>query len=165
MEDSSLQQGKLIADYILKNPAHFDTLMEYFLNGHYRLAQRAARPVNLCVEQQPKLILPYLDRVIENIKNPIHPAIRRNGLRMLQFIRIPEKYDGQLADICFKCINDVREPTAIRVFAMSVVLQIVHRYPELKVELKTLLEEHLPYSTAGFKSRGKKVLKALAQIG
>jgi hypothetical protein len=37
-------------------------------------------------------------------------------------------------------------------------------YPEIKTELKLLIEDQLPHQTAGFKSRGKKILKELENL-
>ena len=47
---------------------------------------------------------------------------------------------------------------------MSVLLKIVRRYPELKQELKQLIEDQMPFGSAGFVSRGKRVLKALESV-
>jgi hypothetical protein len=80
---------------------------------------------------------------------------------MLQFIDIPKKHQGVIADICFKSLIDKKEPIAIRVFSMTVIANLAAKIPELKNELIPIIEEQLPYASAGFVSRGKKVLKEL----
>jgi hypothetical protein len=47
---------------------------------------------------------------------------------------------------------------------MTVLLNIVKYVPELKEELKIIIEDQMPYASAGFQSRGKKTLKALEKI-
>jgi len=37
-------------------------------------------------------------------------------------------------------------------------------YPEIKTELQLIIEDQLPYQTAGYKSRANKVLKQLAKL-
>ena len=48
--------------------------------------------------------------------------------------------------------------------AKQVLLRLVDTYPELANELRALIESELPRATPGFRSRGEKVLRALARI-
>jgi hypothetical protein len=47
---------------------------------------------------------------------------------------------------------------------MDVIFNIVKKFPELKEELKLAIEEQMPFGSAGYKSHGGKVLKALNKI-
>ena len=138
--------------------------MEYFLSDDDRMVQRAARSVNYCAEYKSEWIYPFYKRLVKKLTNPPHDALKRNTLRMFEFMDIPEKHMGELADLCFKFLDSATEPVAVRVFAMSVLLKIVLVYPELKDELKVMIEDHMPYGSAGFKSRGRKILKELNKI-
>ncbi len=91
-------------------------------------------------------------------------AVKRNTLKILQFVDIPEDLLGITADICFRLLNDGKEPIAVKVFAMTVIFNIVKKYPELNEELKISIEEQMPFASAGFKSRGNKILKALLKM-
>ena len=44
---------------------------------------------------------------------------------------------------------------------MTVLYNITLKIPELADELKIIIEDQMPYGSAGFKSRGKKILKGL----
>ena len=44
---------------------------------------------------------------------------------------------------------------------MTVLGNLVKKYPEIKNELKYVIEEQFADQTAGFRSRGKKILKAI----
>lgn len=80
----------------------FDELFVFFLYKEYRVAQRAARPLSYCVTAHPKLIRKHWKRLIGNLKRPdLHDAVKRNSVRFLQHIDIPEKYRGDLMNICF----------------------------------------------------------------
>ncbi len=102
--------------------------------------------------------------MIENLQNPVHDAVKRNTLRILQFVDIPEDLLGLTAEICFSILNSAKSPIAFKVHAMSALLDIVKKYPELKGELKISIEEQMPFGSAGFISRGKRVLKALEKL-
>ena len=67
-------------------------------------------------------------------------------------------------DICFKFLESPTEALAVKVFSMGVLGNLATIYPEIKTELKLIIEEQLPNQTAGFKSRAKKVLKQLRRI-
>ncbi|MFT6970886.1 MAG: hypothetical protein ACJAXX_001453 [Roseivirga sp.] len=47
---------------------------------------------------------------------------------------------------------------------MTVLLYIARNVAELNNELKIIIERQMPSSSAGFKSRGNKTLKALEKI-
>jgi len=58
-------------------------------------------------------------------------------------------------------LENKKEPIAIRVFAMTVLANLADTYPEIKGELIAVIEDQMPYGSAGFISRGKKILKKL----
>ncbi|HMK05536.1 MAG TPA: hypothetical protein VK489_15150 [Ferruginibacter sp.] len=74
-------------------------------------------------------------------------------------MEIPEKYHGEIMDICFKYLESPTEALAVKVFSMSVLGKLAKKYPEIMQELKLLIEDQLPRQTAGFRSRAKKILK------
>lgn len=132
------------------------------MNSEYRINQRAAWPLSYSVKKHPELIKPHLKKVITNLKKPkIHDAVKRNTVRFLQFIEIPKSLHGITLDHCFKLLQNKKEPVAIKVFSMSVLANLTKEYPELKGELSAIIEDQMPYGSAGFKARGKKVLKQL----
>lgn len=156
-----------MASAIIADPSQFSLLMSHFLDDAgegYRLPQRAAAVVNEVCEKRPDFLMPYYERIILNLRNDIHDAVKRNTVRLLQFHHIPEDLLGEAADICFEQLQSTKEPIAIKVFSMTVLFNIVKRVPELKSELEYMIEEQMPYGSAGFVSRGRKILKALKSI-
>ena len=93
-----------------------------------------------------------------------HDAVKRNTVRLLQGVDLPEELMGRVVDICFKFLLDVKEPVAVRVFSMQVLYNICLKEPELADELRIVIEEFMPHGTAGFKSRGKRILKGLQKL-
>lgn len=150
-----------IVNFIGNDPEKFEVLMNLFLYDSYRVGQRSAWAVNYCATRHPHLIKPYLNKMIDYMHQTVHVAVKRNTLRLLQFIDIPEKLSGKIANICFEFLQSKDEPVAVKVFSMSVLAKICKTHPDLKNELKIIVEEQLPYSTAGFLSRAKKILKEL----
>lgn len=148
-----------IVDFVGVDPIRFEQLISVFLSGPYRVTQRAAWPVSRCVERHPQLIKPHLGVVLKFLRKPdIHDAVKRNIIRLLQFVDIPEKYQGRVLDICFDFLQDKKEPVAIQVFSMTVIFNITGDKPEIRKELITIIEDILPYASAGFRSRANKLM-------
>jgi hypothetical protein len=158
----SKSQATKIADYVSDNPIRFKALVDTFFKGPYRITQRAYWPLNLCVERNPDLVKPHLKRIVNYLHEPgIHDAVKRNTLRFLQFCSIPKALHGKVAALCFQYLESKKEAVAIKVFAMTVLSNIIENEPDLKKELKIILEDQLPYASPGFTVRAHRVLKAL----
>lgn len=156
--------AKEITNYVGNNPNRFKKLMELFFDKNLRISQKASWPVGFCAETYPSLIYPYLKEMIDNLQNPVHNAVKRNTLRIMGDIILPEELLGEAADICFQYLDDPKEAIATRVFSMTVCFNITKREPELANELKIIIEDHYPHGSAGFKSRAKKILKELRKM-
>jgi hypothetical protein len=162
LKEHSKKQKDQIVDHVGNDPKRFAQLVDTFLKGPYRVTQRASWPLSYCIEKHPDLLQPHWKKILAFASRPdIHDAVKRNTLRMLQFVRIPKAHQGVAADLCFRLLADAKEPVAIRVFAMTVLANIAKEVPELKNEIIPLIEDQLPYASAAFLSRGKKMLKEL----
>lgn len=165
LKEHSRRQAEKIARYALSAPSRFKELMDLFCSNEYRVAQRAAYALMVCTDEQPEIILPYLGRLLKNLrKEGIHDAIKRNTMRVLQDIHIPKKHQGAVLEAAFGFLNNKKEPIAIRVFAMTVIFNLSKLYPELGQELKLIIESEIDEGALpAFRSRGTKILKALGK--
>jgi hypothetical protein len=159
--EHSKSQALKISNYIGNDQNRFDELMMLFFDTEYRVTQRAAWVVSHCADKYPELIEPYIEPMILNLKKDITVAVQRNTLRVLQEKEMPNTIIGDAADICFKILESAKEPIAVKIFAMTLLANVCKKVPELKNELKILIEDQLPYGSAGFKSRANKILKKL----
>jgi hypothetical protein len=149
-----------IADYVGDDSQRFKSLVELFLGGPYRITQRAAWPLSICVEKHPKIVLPHLNKILDFAARPGgHDAVRRNAMRLLQFIAIPPRHQGKALDLAYRFLQDRKEPIAVRVFAMSVIGNLATEKPDLLGELCVIIEDEMPYATPAFRSRGSKILR------
>lgn len=150
-----------IIRYVGANQQRFNELMELFIQGPNRITQHAAWPLNYCVERHPHLLNIHFNSVAKLLQAPNQSdTLKRNLLRALQFVKIPIRYQGRIADCCFNYLTG-KEAIAIKVFAMTVLSNLAKENEELKNEIIPLIETQLPYGSAGFVSRARKVLKEL----
>lgn len=163
-EHSKAQCDKIVA-YINGDRQKFARLMKLFLEGEYRITQRAGWPLSYCIIDHPDLVKPYYGKLLKYLsQRDAHPAVLRNITRLFQHTDIPKRYHGQLMDLCFFFIASGETPVAIRAFSLTILEKMLHSYPEIAQELQLIIEENFNRSTAAFKSRANKVLKEIRRL-
>ncbi len=164
LKEHSKHNTLRVVAYIGNDKVRFKELIDVFMGDNMRATQGAAWALSFCCDHNSDLLSPYVEELILNLKNDIPVAVKRNTVRILQLIEIPASFFGETVDICFKLLNSKEEPIAVKVFSMTVLFNIVKKVPELKEELKISIEDQLPYGSAGFKARGKKILLSLSKL-
>jgi hypothetical protein len=110
----------------------------------------------------PEFMKNNFGKLLKNLKRPgMHDAVKRNTVRLLQEISIPEKYQGEIMSLCFDYISSPTEKIAVKAFSLTVLQNLSKTYPEIKQELKAVIEDRWDYETAAFHSRAKKILKSI----
>ena len=154
----SKAQATKIADYVGSDPKRFDELMKLMLGPVYRDSQRAAWPVSYCIERHPELVKPFNILIKQLEPDDAHVAVRRNVARLLQFVEIPNRYQGRIFEACYNLLSDPAETVAVRVFSMTVAANIAKGQPALMDELRLVATKYPQAWTAGFRSRARRVL-------
>lgn len=164
--EHSKQNSILIRDYIGKDKDRFNRLIELFLSDEYRVSQRTAMVISACFDRDAELFQEYRTILIRNLlDNEVNIAVKRNTIRILQFMEIPEKLEAPLFDLCLRYLEDRSETIAVKAFSMRVAFNICKQYPELRKELKTMIELNMEENKkAGIKARGSQILKELDQL-
>ena len=162
----SKENTQKITMYIGTDEKRLDELMQCFFSNEYRVTQRAAMSVSDCFDLHPQLMQPYVEQMVDNLSDPkIHVAVKRNTVRILQFIDVPEEHTSALFDHCLSFLIDSKEPIAVKAFSMGILYNICKKYPDLKVEVIPIIEEEIGRSeSAGVLNRGKKISKKLYQL-
>jgi hypothetical protein len=62
LKEHSKKQCEKVVAYVGNNAPRLAELVNLFLEGPYRVSQRAAWPLSRCVERNPELIYPHLKR-------------------------------------------------------------------------------------------------------
>lgn len=111
----------------------------------------------------------YPDRLIPHLKKLIHvlrreetgEGIKRSIVRLLQVVDIPKSLEGEVATHCFRYVSDPSEAIAVRCFSIIVLENLAKKNKDLQGELRLILEDQLPYGSAAFVNRGRKVLNRM----
>jgi hypothetical protein len=160
-EHSKKQTDRIVA-YIGQDKQRFAGLIKLFFSGEYRITQRAAWPLSYCVRRHPELIKPYFKQLLDNLdRKDIHVAVIRNTVRLLQDVAIPKKFQGRVMNSCFEFIQAPETPIAVKAFGLTVLSNLSADYPEIRGELKLIIEDQWEQATPAFRSRAKRILKKM----
>jgi hypothetical protein len=160
LKEHSKAQCNKIVKWVGSDKKRFNELFRLFLNGEYRVTQRAAWPLSYCAIAHPRFMENNYDRLLVNLKKPnLHASIKRNTIRLLQSVNIPKRNEGAVMKVCFEFLQSTREPVAIKAFSLSVLQKLAKKYPEIIPEIKLIIEDQVPHQSAAFKSRAQSFLK------
>ncbi|MCB0700226.1 MAG: hypothetical protein KDC11_10270, partial [Chitinophagaceae bacterium] len=99
---NSTENIELVANWVAHDDKKFRQLLKLFLDDEYRIVQRAAHALGKVVDINPEAIQPHIVTLVKKLSEPDVPvAIKRNIVRVLQYIDIPEEYHGALMNVCF----------------------------------------------------------------
>ncbi|HXB91989.1 MAG TPA: hypothetical protein VNU72_06860 [Puia sp.] len=161
-QEHSKKQTDRIVRYIGSDKQRFAALVKLFFKGEYRITQRAAWPLSYCVRAHPELIRPYFKPLLDNLtRKNIHVAVIRNTVRLLQDVSIPKKYHGLVMNTCFEFLQSPEIPIAVKAFSLTILANLAAEYPEIRGELKLIIEEQWEHATPAIRSRAKRILKTI----
>ncbi|MDR1155602.1 MAG: hypothetical protein LBL04_12925 [Bacteroidales bacterium] len=161
MQQLSRRHMEHVAHCIGDNEKEFERLMAIVLHGREPVVQRAAWAMDACLKIHPKLLLPYVETLIAALPRFGNNGTIRQVVKALAVRDIPEKLEGQAVDLCFRWLQSSATPVAVKVHCMQILANITVQHPDLAVELRTVISGQMPRNSAGFASRGRKILKQL----
>jgi len=158
-KEHSKKQTNKIVQWVGASQERFNQLFDLFLNDEYRVVQRAAWAVCFCVMDHPELIRKNFSKLVKYLQQPgLHVAVKRNSVRLLQYVEIPVKYQGYVMDICFRYLEDPAEAVAVKAFALTVLAKLAQQYPEIIPEIKLLINDQMAHQSAAFRVRARMFL-------
>ena len=160
LQEHSRKQCDEIVAWVGSSQKRFDELFLLFMSDEFIVVQRSAWMVSYCLEANSKFVEKHFDNLVLQLQNPeVHNAVKRNTIRALQHLEIPEKHKGTIMNCCFNFVEDINEKAATKAFALTVLFNLSKEYPEILPEIKLLVQERWDVEGAAFRSRAKWFLK------
>lgn len=142
------QNCDLIVKWIGTNQSRFEELLSFLLYGDFKIAQRASWPLYYSAMENPSLIRIHLKEILDNLKRTdIHNGVRRNTLNIFLHLPTPEKYEGEIMEMCFNFISDPQELPAIKSSSLEILEKLSKKYPEILSEIKIIIEDQLSFGS------------------
>lgn len=146
-----------IAHSIGDDPGLFRNLVDIMFSGKEPLPSRASWVVTAVTDRHPELLKPYIKKIVNHLEQFEHPGTRRNLLRYLSDTELPESVKGKLYDLCSQWALSRNEPPAVKVHSMQIIYNIAQKEPDLKNEVRLILEELTVHESAAVKSRSRQL--------
>lgn len=147
-----------------KSEQRFSSLLNLALYDKDPLAWRAAWILDGAAEVSPEIALNHIRQIVQRLPEINSGGTIRSLLRLLCRYNIPEEEQGLLIDLCFGYMVSELYPVAVKVHAMQIIYNHCLLYPELKDELKTVIEDQVSNNSVGFKSRGMRIIRQLERL-
>lgn len=116
--------------------------------------------LNHYADNHPSVAEPYLDEIVLLL-----PQVSRTGLLrlLLRLVILAPNWKieklGLLLDFCLNTLTNMSIPVGVKANAMSIIDRIAETEPDIREEALLIIEEQVPYLSAGGLSKAKKILK------
>ena len=163
----SRKEVEWIVDSAIENPAIFRQLLELSFSRDKRLSFRASWILTKVCDKFPEIIYPFLPQIIETLPGTDNESTLRSFLRIISLSdlgRIKGRQHGLMADLCFNILNSGFSAIAVKAYSMEILYKLTVIYPELANELATSIRILMEEGSPGVTSRGRAVLKKLADM-
>ena len=154
---------KALARTHCATPAGMTAIVELMNDSDVALAKRAAWVFHHGGEFHRHLVPPLVGDLLPQLDANRHPSFRRNIIRALQFVVIPEEYLGEIVTRCFNYLLDPKEGVACRAFSTEILWQACLREPDLMPELAETLELVGPTGKPGLRFRARQILGRIGE--
>jgi hypothetical protein len=160
--ETSRRNTDLVAEIIFQKPELFEELFRVFARNVEPVSRRAAWVIDTVSEKYPEFIAPHLSDVIDLLQKFRHDGLKRHSMRILARSPLPSgNLLGELIKISFEWLLSPHEAIAAKIYCMEILYRVSQMEPDLKKELADSIEWRMTEESAGFKNRGRKMLKKL----
>lgn len=165
---------KELANLILNEPDLFKQLLDICFKFDDDISYKAAWVLEMVCLENIKLLIPHLDRFIDNLpKVHKHQSVRpmakiceeltlrcySKRASSLQFVLTKQQRE-QLTEICFDWLI-TNQKVAAKAYAMQCLFLLGADFKWIHPELKILLNKDFQSQQPAFRSRAKHILKKL----
>ena len=170
--DSSKNLIEFSIELVKKQPELFDSLLYLIINHSddkfYKSSQRAARVVYYLIERnliERNLIEnnKYLDKILDFLEILQDDSIRFSLLKIFTVCSLPKDEDklSLLTKICYDALESQTKRIAVKIYSIEILYRISEIYPELKHELRSILEIYMIDAQPAFINRAEKLISKL----
>lgn len=113
------------------------------------------------VEKAPEMLVPVLPELFERRKQTNIQGYRRSLAKWMYHAGLPAGLEGEALDALFLWARDPAAQVSIVRFALLVLCGVAENYPDLRPELRLVLEEQRDLRTKNFQKQVDGILSKL----
>ena len=144
----SILENKLLTLYkdemilfLKSNPEYFDEAIQLALSNKQLYSWRAAFLLGGCMEENDKRVQKHIKSIVNCIPEK-EDGHQRELLKILYKMKINEKFEGQIFDICMNLWEQINKSPSVRMTAFKFIFKIIKKHPELLDEIIIITQDH-----------------------
>lgn len=150
-----------LIDRIVSDKNLFEQLFLLIFSDDPKMAWRSCWIIDTASEKHPELLLGKIPEIINGLLITQNGSLKRHFARILCRYHIQDEYLTTMIDRGFELLSPA-ERAAVRVNAMQLLFNIAQRVPDLKGELRSVIEGLIDEGgSVGFINRANKLYRKL----
>jgi hypothetical protein len=155
-----IKQIKKLASEIADSNDLFQNLLSVIYSKEDAEAITASWILTHAFEMYPDLMKDEIaQKLLERVKLVSSGTIKRNIIRLFQFVELDQNRAFQLLQVTFDCFKNVNEEIAIRAFALTCLEKHIQFFPEMLEEILFLIERERLMMSPALLARAKRFEK------
>jgi hypothetical protein len=155
----SIGRSDEVVAEVLANPTLFEPLFKGMLADDPLVRMRAADAVEKITTQQPELLTPYKDCLLQEVSRIEQQEVRWHVAQLLPRLTLTPAERQQTLAILEIYLQD--KSKIVKTFAMQALADLAEQDPNLRPSIITRLETLTASGSPAMRSRGRKLLVRL----
>ena len=127
--------------FLKSHPEYFEEAVQLAISNKQPYSWRSAFLLSACIEENDIRIQKHIKTIVNCIPEK-KDGHQRELLKILYKMKISEKYEGRVFDICMNLWEQINKSPSIRITAFNFIVKISEKYPELLNEISFLTQDH-----------------------
>ena len=154
----TLYKDEMIS-FLKSHPEYFDEAIQLAISDKQPYSWRSAFLVWGVIEKNDKRVQKHIESIVNCIKEK-EDGHQRELLKILYKMKIDEKYEGQIFDVCMNLWEQISKEPSVRMTALKFIIKIAKEHPELLEEIDFLTQDqYLESLFPGVKRSIEKMMK------
>jgi hypothetical protein len=163
--NASIKSRQGITNIVLLNQELLKDVIKLTTDIEYKFHYKAVWITELIAETSSNLLSPFVDDLLAVAPKYKHESAIRGISRALFFIckskavKLTEQQQNKCIEICFDWLINSKIRIAPKVFAIYTLELFYNKYPWVKKDLVSIIENDYQNQSSGYKAAAKRVLK------
>ena len=163
--NASIKSRQHNTSIVLENTELAKDLIEMAVNIEDKFHFKAVWIIEKLVEKNIELLTPFIDKILETAPKYKHESAVRGISRTIHFlskskkIKLSEKQENRIVEICFDWLINPKIKLAPKVFAIYSLEEMSKKQPWILKELTPIVEKDAESQSPSYRAAARKILK------
>ncbi len=148
---------------VLSSDVLFAEMVQCAISNHRVQGPKAAWVIAHATAIDPRMANLFLKQWRETLDKTLNPSVQREILKIISHCSLPEEMEGWFLNKCFMILQSPTTEVAAKYHSISFILAQTKRFPELKLELVSILEEQVTWHTPAWQRYIGKIITRLTK--